>query len=342
MLRHCARSCVTICSKRLAEFWGGVGMFDVITFGETMLRLTPPPNQRLEGATELQVNVGGAESNVAVNLARLGKRTAWFSRLPANPLGHTARNIIRQHGVDVSHVIWSEDQRMGLYFVESGLPPRGALVWYDRQYSAASQLSPDDLPLEAFSRSRWLHLTGITAALSPTCRACVRVAFEQARKQNLTISFDVNYRAPLWDVKTAVRTLTPLCEAADVVFVARRDAVQLWGAPDEASECADWVQRRWGGTVVVSDGQRGAVINDGETLISRPSLPTQIVDRVGAGDALAAGVICRLLEHAALEDALRFGLALAALKLSMPGDFALTTREEVETLLEKRSESQRR
>lgn len=317
-------------------------MYDLITFGETMLRLAPPPNQRLEGAMELQVNVGGAESNVAVNLARLGKRTAWFSRLPDNPLGHTARNIIRQHGVDVSHVVWSDDQRMGLYFVESGLPPRGALVWYDRQYSAASQLAPDDLPLEIFSQSRWLHLTGITAALSPTCRACVRVAIDHARKQNVTVSFDVNYRSLLWDASTAVRTLTPFCEAADVVFVARRDAVLLWGAPDDASECADWVQRKWGGTVIVSDGQRGAVINDGEKLVSRPSLPTQVIDRVGAGDALAAGVICRLLEHAALEHALRFGLALAALKLSMPGDFALTNRGEVETLLEKRSESLRR
>lgn len=317
-------------------------MYDLITFGETMLRLAPPPNQRLEGAMELQVNVGGAESNVAVNLARLGKRTAWFSRLPDNPLGHTARNIIRQHGVDVSHVVWSDDQRMGLYFVETGLPPRGALVWYDRQYSAASQLAPDDLPLEIFSQSRWLHLTGITAALSPTCRACVRVSIDHARKQNVTVSFDVNYRSLLWDASTAVRTLTPFCEAADVVFVARRDAVLLWGAPDDASECADWVQRKWGGTVIVSDGQRGAVINDGEKLVSRPSLPTQVIDRVGAGDALAAGVICRLLEHAALEDALRFGLALAALKLSMPGDFALTNRDEVETLLEKRSESLRR
>ncbi|XWX03436.1 sugar kinase [Aggregatilineales bacterium SYSU G02658] len=317
-------------------------MLDLITFGETMLRLAPPPNQRLEGALELQVNVGGAESNVAVNLARLGKRTAWFSRLPANPLGYTARNIIRQHGVDVSHVVWSDDQRMGLYFVENGAPPRGALVWYDRQYSAASHLAPDDLPLEALSQARWLHLTGITAALSPTCRACVRVGVEHARKHNVTVSFDVNYRALLWDANTAVRTLTPFCEAADVVFVARRDAVLLWGAPDEASECADWIQRRWGGTVIVSDGQRGAVINDGEKLVSRPSLPTQVMDRVGAGDALAAGVICRLLEHAALEDALRFGLALAALKLSMPGDFALTTREEVETLLEKRSDATRR
>jgi 2-dehydro-3-deoxygluconokinase len=308
-------------------------MNDFITFGETMLRLSPPGFARLEGAAALNMTIGGSESNVAVNLARLGKRSAWFSRLPDNPLGHTALNLIREHGVDVSQVVWDSEHRMGLYFVEFGQTPRGIQVWYDRQHSAASHMTPADLPLAAIASARWLHCTGITPALSASCHASITAAIAHARQAGVRVSFDVNYRARLWDAPTAAAALAPLCQQADVVFVARRDAVKLWGAPDDAAECAKAMQQAWGGAVIVSDGERGAVITDGTTLAQQPSVPTTIVDRLGAGDALAAGVLCRLLEDAPLEDALRFGLALAALALSVPGDIARVSRAEVEAVL---------
>jgi 2-dehydro-3-deoxygluconokinase len=308
-------------------------MNDFITFGETMLRLSPAGFARLEGSSALSMTIGGSESNVAVNMARLGKRSVWFSRLADNPLGHTALNQIREHGVDVSQVVWDSEHRMGLYFVEFGQSPRGIQVWYDRQHSAASHMTPADLPLEAIAGARWLHCTGITPALSTSCHEAVTLAIAHARQAGVRVSFDVNYRARLWDAPTAAAALAPLCQQADVVFIARRDAVKLWGAPQEAADCAAAMQQAWGGTIVVSDGERGAVITDGAVLARQPSVPTAIVDRLGAGDALAAGVLCRLLEDAALEDALRFGLALAALALSVPGDIARVSRAEVEAVL---------
>ncbi|HEX2618829.1 MAG TPA: sugar kinase, partial [Phototrophicaceae bacterium] len=198
---------------------------DVFTFGETMLRLSPPGQQRLEQTTTLDMIFGGAESNVAVNLARLGKRVAWHSRLPDNPIGRQASAAIRKHGVQVDSVLWCPGERMGLYFIEFGTPPRGIQVWYDRADSAASRIRPEDLPLELLGSSRWLHVTGITPALSSSAAAAIQAAITYAREHQITVSFDVNYRARLWQPAVAAAALNSFCEQADYVFVALRDAV---------------------------------------------------------------------------------------------------------------------
>lgn len=307
--------------------------YDLITFGETMLRLSPSGMNRLEDSQSLEVHVGGAESNVAVNVSRLGKKVAWFSRLPDNPLGYTVRNGIQHHGVDTSHIVWTDDQRLGLYFIEYGAVPRSTQVWYDRADSAASHLSPDDLPREAIAASKWMHITGITAALSPTCAEAILVAMQIARENNVRISFDVNYRAMLWSAEKAAETMILMCESADVVFVALRDAVNLFGAPDTMPDCTRYLQERWGGTIIVSDGDRGVTAVGATQQATAPSIETQIIDRIGAGDALASGVICQLLEDAPLEQALNFGTVMAAFALSIPGDIARVTRAEIDARL---------
>jgi len=309
-------------------------MTDLIAFGETMLRLSPPAPQRLEDTATLQVHVGGAESNVAANLARLGKQTSWFSRLPASPLGHTVRNAIRHHGVDTSHIIWADDERLGLYFAEFGAEPRGVQVWYDRARSAASALSPADLPLDAIAEAGWLHLSGITPALSESCADAVATAIDHAASAGTKVSFDVNYRARLWSAADAARQLDPLCSQADLVFVARRDAVNLWSAPAEAAACSQHLQARWGGTVIVSDGGSGVTATDGTETIFVPSIEVEIVDRVGAGDALASGVLHQLISGDDLKGALEFGVVLAGFALSVPGDIAMVTLPEIEAYLE--------
>lgn len=307
--------------------------FDCVTLGETMLRLAPTGDQRLEQTRELQIQIGGAESNVAVALARMGKQVAWVSRLPLNPLGRQTAQAIRQQGVSVEGVAWAENARMGLYYVESGPTPRGIRVWYDRAGSAASAMTPDDLPLDLIAAAHWLHLTGITPALSESCAATVQTAMQHAHQHGLTVSFDVNYRALLWPPPAAAKGLEPFCREADYVTVALRDAVNLFSAPDDTEQAARSLQQRWGGTLIITSGDSGAVAYDGTTLATSSALPTTIIDRLGAGDAFSAGVICRRLEDASLADALQFGAALAALKLTIPGDMALVNRDEVEALL---------
>lgn len=306
---------------------------DIFTFGETMLRLAPPSYVPLEAARHLEMSPGGTESNVAANLARLGWRSAWFSRLPDNPLGHMIEQSIRMCGVDTSRVLYS-GERLGLYFVEFGAAPRGIRVWYDRAGSAASHMQPDDLPYDLIASSRWLHLTGITPALSPSCAATVRAALDHARARDIRVSFDVNYRALLWPPVEAAAALEPLCQDADVVVVALRDAVALFNAPDDARECARHLQGRWGGIIAVTAGDAGATACDGGAVVECPAIPVTIVDRIGAGDAFTAGLIGCLLDERDLAYGLRFGTALSALKLTIPGDIAIITRREVEALLE--------
>ena len=317
-------------------------VLDVFTFGETMLRLSPPNMARMEGTTNLEVAVGGTESNVAIALSRLGKSAAWMSRLPDSPMGRMVANTIRQHGVDTHHVIWSdgddsETERLGLVFLEHGSPPRPTQVWYDRKHSAASKMTPDDLPAETIAEARWLHLTGITPALSDSCRETVETALDLAQLDDVTISFDVNYRAKLWSPKDAAKTLHPFCEMADIVFIAARDARNLFGLQGNLEALARGLQRQWSGTVVVTDStndkDKGIVGYDGVEHATAPIYPVTIVDRIGAGDAFAAGVICKWLEHGSLGECLQFGAATAALKLTIRGDFALITRPEVEALL---------
>lgn len=311
--------------------------YDLFTLGETMLRLAAPSPLRLAQNEQLTFSVGGAESNVAANLARLGKRVAWHSRLPNNPLGGAVAGELRRHGVLLDTLIWAEGERLGLYFVDYGHGVRPTQVWYDRADSAASRMTPQDLPFEAIAGARWLHLTGITPALSANCAETVQVAAAYAREHGLSISFDVNYRAKLWSPQQAAETLSPLCEVADYTFLAARDASGLWGIEGTGATIAQDLQTRWGGVVIVTQGEIGVAAFDGQDLSEAPAIPTQILDRIGAGDAFVSGVLCRLLESASLPDALKFGAALAALKLNIWGDIALVTRAEVEALLSQNS-----
>lgn len=307
--------------------------YDVVTFGETMLRLSPPGFGRLEEAVTLDVRIGGSESNTAVALARLGLRTAWWSKLPANPLGRRIENEIRRWGVDTSHTLWDKapDARAGLYFLDFGVPPRGIDVFYDRRASSVSRVTPEEMDTSLVTRSRLLHLSGITPALSPSSAEATLKLMQSARDAGTRISFDTNYRAKLWTPQQAQETLETLLPYVDVLLSPLSDAELLFGITGTGEAVAREIKARYGvGAVVVTCGGDGArAVDDRGDWSSAAATLTQIVDRVGAGDAFNAGVLMGYLKDD-LGTGLEYGSAMAALKHTMPGDLLLSTREEIE------------
>ena len=308
--------------------------FEVTTFGETMLRLAAPPGHRLDEATRLDIEVGGAESNVAAALAAIGRRCGWLGHLPASPLGRNALRRIRAAGVDVSGATLVEGGRLGLYFVEFGAAPRPTEVHYDRAASVASSLGVDGLRWELLLDSEVLHLTGITPALGERPRQLVRAALARAAERGLRTSFDVNYRSKLWSPEQAAATLLPLLPQLDLLICGRGDAETVFGlggAPDEVLVALE--ARCAGGAVVLTLGDEGALARDSAGApVQVPSHPATVVDRVGAGDAFAAGVLDGWLDGDLLLG-LRRGVALAALALSQWGDQLVTTRRELDELV---------
>jgi len=305
---------------------------DVLTLSETMVRLVPKGFTRLEEAQELECRTGGSESNVAVALARLGLRAAWISKLPANPLGVMIERRIRSFGVDTSHVLWEEGGRAGVYFIEPAAPPRPARVLYDRAHSSASRISPAAVDWSLLDAVRHVHLTGITPALSDSCRATVARALAEAKARGCSTSFDVNYRARLWSAEAARQALEPLLAGVELLITPLADARLLWGLPADGDAAAAALRERFGaGVVAVTRGAEGALCHDGQVR-SAASFPMREVDRVGAGDAFDAGLLFGFL-RGDLDQGLAYGMAMAALKHSIPGDEFVATREEVESLL---------
>lgn len=305
---------------------------DVLTLGETMVRLVPKGFTRLEDAHELECRIGGSESNVAVALARLGVSVAWISKLPRNPLGAMIEHRIHGFGVDTSRVVWEEEGRAGVYFIEPGAPPRPARVLYDRANSSASRLTPGEIDWDGLAAVRHLHLTGITPALSRSCQETVARARAEARAHGCSTSFDVNYRARLWSPAAARQALEPLLAGVDLLITPVADAQLLWDLPADGEAVAAALRERFGARVgAVTMGAAGALCHDGGVR-TVASFPVREVDRVGAGDAFDAGLLFGFL-RGDLDLGMAYGMAMAALKHTIPGDEFIATREEVEALL---------
>ncbi len=308
--------------------------FDVTTFGEMLLRLSVPAGERLENAKSLDLYPAGAEANVISLLARLGNRACWVGALPQNPLGRVAANALREAGVHMDGLLWRDRGRMGTYYVEFGAPPRGIQVTYDRADSCITQLQPNDMPWDILLDTRLLHLTGITPALSPSCQDMVREALTRAKERGVAVSFDVNYRQKLWTETEARQTLLPFLQQSEITFCSVRDATKLFQCSGSMQEIAQgMLDQTHAHIVVITFGEQGAMLWDGTKWHHEPSVPTQILDRLGAGDALAAGVIHGWLEGNVIAG-LRYGVTLAALALSQLGDMVVTNGSELQSLMQ--------
>ena len=306
--------------------------FDVTTFGEMMLRLSVPAGERLENATKLDMYPAGAEANVVTLLSRLGRKTSWLGALPENPVGRKALHALRVAGVDASGIHWNINGRLGTYYVEFGESPRGIQVTYDRLHSSTTQLQVEDIDWDLLLDTRLVHLTGITPALSSSCREIVTEAIARSRARHIPVSFDINYRQKLWSEAAAAQTLLPMIQGVELLFCSQSDALRLFHLQGSGQQAAQMLLEKSGARyLVLTCAEQGALLWNGKAWKQEAARRTRIIDRLGAGDALAAGVIQGWLEDD-LSSGLRYGVTLAALALSQFGDMVITNKSELLTL----------
>ncbi len=329
----------------------------VITFGEIMLRLKSPGQERLFQSPQLEATFGGSEANVAVALARLGMETAFVTVLPDNQIGRECVRELRFHGVDVSGIA-AKPGRMGIYFFENGANQRPSNVIYDRAGSCIADIEPYDLDWKKlFAGAAWFHISGITPAISRKSADVSIAAATAAREAGLTVSFDLNYRAKLWKYGAkAVDVMSEIAGYADVLIGNEEDYQKSLGieGPKEAGSAIDpdeyramtaralarFPKAKYAAVTlresVSADNNNWSAMLSGreETWLSRKYAITDIVDRVGAGDSFSAGLVYGLIHYKEARKALEFAVALSCLKHSIPGDFALMEPGEAEKLME--------
>lgn len=326
---------------------------ETVVFGEILLRLSAPGHELMLQSGRLQVHVGGAEANVAVALAGLGHEVRMASVVPDNPLGRAAVSFLRGQGVDCGGVSQREG-RMGLYFLTPGAGLRASEVVYDRAGSSFALAPAGDFDWPTlFAGAKRLHLSGITPALGPRSAEAALAAVQAARAGGLATSFDCNYRARLWQAwdSDPRATLTKLVAAADILFGNHRDIALLLGSdfggagPERRREAALAAFDAFPNLGVIASTARHAENADSHRISARIDTPagahqtdevtvSGIIDRIGAGDAFAAGVLDGLIAGHDLDLTVQCGLALGCLKHSLPGDASLFRRADVEAFLE--------
>jgi 2-dehydro-3-deoxygluconokinase len=328
----------------------------VVTFGELMLRLSPPGQERLFQSPQLRTFFGGSEANVAASLAHFGVRSDYVTRVPANAVGDAAVAAMRAEGVGTRGMLRGGD-RLGIYFVESGADLRALRVAYDRAGSSFSQLDPGEYDWDGIlGGAHWLHLSGITPALGAGPARAAQEAADAARAAGVRLSIDLNYRPTLWtgrDPQPVTRALVAGCD----LLIGNPGAVRaMLGVGPQASHLAesDEALRASAEAIAGELGCRSVALTRREvvsasehgwsaalfdpasgTLHRSRRWQVQVVDRVGGGDSFAAALIHATLAGRGPDDALQFATAASALKLTIPGDFNRVTADEVDNLLQR-------
>jgi len=294
-----------------------------------MAQFVPTDGRKVEAAEEFALHHAGAESNVAIGLARLGHRVAWVSRLGRDALGERIRSAIQKEGVETALVETLDSRQTGIFIKD---PAGGARsVTYYRRDSAASTLDKTDIDRALKTNPRLIHLSGITPALSTSCDDAIGYAIDVARTKSIKTSFDVNYRPSLWrDHSDAATRLFELANLSDIVFVGLDEAESLWGIKSVEDVRSTL---RAPGVLVVKDGSRRAVAFGGGQLVSVPALQVDVVESVGAGDAFAAGCLSGILQGGGLSVSLRFGHLMARAALTSLSDQGEVLTPESLTLL---------
>ena len=306
------------------------GGLDVVTAGETMVLCVPPRPGRLRHAGSLELKIGGAESNLAIALSRLGLSAGWASYLGDDEPGQLVLDRIRAEGVDTSQVRRLVDHPTGLYLREQ--VGREARVYYYRRASAASTMSAEAFDPEYLGDARFVHLTGITPALSDECRDFALWAARQARTSGARVGFDVNYRSKLWGAEEARVFAEEILPEVHLLFVGDEEARALWGRDGEGfvRELAE----RGPEEVVLKRGGAGSLAFVEGELLEHPAFEVAEVDPVGAGDAFAAGYLAGHLWGLSAGERLRVANAMGAMSVATLGDYeGLPDEKELRALL---------
>ena len=330
----------------------------VITFGEIMLRLSPPNFKRFVQSDSYDVSFGGAEANVAVSLANYGIESSFVTKLPENEIGQAAIDNLRRFGVGTSHVVRG-GKRIGIFYLESGASQRPSKVIYDRENSAISEATKIEFNWdEIFEDADWFHWTGITPALSKSAREILNDACMVAKSKGIKISCDLNFRNKLWSAKEAQEVMRPLMKYVDLCIANEEDAEMSLGLKPSDSNIEDaqlneesyfqlaknlkeefnfeavaitlresYSASRNGWSALLLDNK------DCKEVYRSKIYDIQIVDRVGGGDSFASGLIYGLLNKTNSKEALDFAVAASCLKHTIIGDFNLVTISEVEALV---------
>lgn len=333
-------------------------MAKVITMGEIMLRLSTPGNEKFIQADTFEVNYGGGEANVAVSLANYGHEAEFVTAVPDNEIGECAVAALRKYGVSTKHIARC-GKRLGIYFLETGSAMRPSKVVYDRAHSSIATATKEDFDFDSiFKDADWFHFTGITPAISDSAAKLTEDALIAAKKHGVKTSVDLNFRKKMWSLEKAKEVMTNLMQYVDVCIGNEEDAELVLGFKPGKTDVMGGELELVGYKSIfeqmvekfhfsycvsslrvsrsASDNGWSACIYEKDTKSfyhSREYQISPIVDRVGGGDSFAGGVICGMLDGKNFKDALEFGVAASALKHTIPGDFNLVSRKEVEMLM---------
>ncbi|MBN1302080.1 MAG: sugar kinase [Melioribacteraceae bacterium] len=331
----------------------------VVTFGEVMLRLSTPGFKRFVQSDNFDVTFGGGEANVAVALANYGLDSYYITKLPRHEIGQSAINLLRKFGVDTGYIVRG-GERIGIYFLETGASQRPSKVIYDRNYSAISTADPGEFRWdEIFEGKDWFHWTGITPALGSKAQAALRMACQTASEKGLTISCDLNFRKKMWTESDAQKIMIPLMEHVDVCIANEEDAEKSLGMKagetdvhkaeiDEEGyfRLAEDLKNKFSfKSVAITLRESFSASRNGWSALMyddkdcnppyrSSKYDIQIIDRVGGGDSFASGLIYGMLELNNSKEALEFAVAASCLKQTIPGDFNLVSKDEVNKLIE--------
>ena len=329
-------------------------MGKIVTFGEIMLRLAPEGYYRFIQAEKYLATYGGGEANVAVSLANFGCNVSFVTKLPDNEIGQAGVNSLRRFGVDTTNIVRGGN-RIGIYYLEKGASQRPSKVIYDRAGSSIAEATVDDFDWDKiFEDVTWFHFTGITPALSDNVAKICKEALIKAKKKNITVSCDLNYRKKLWTREKAGEVMGELCQYVDVCIANEEDAADVFGISATKTdvttgkvnhegyrEVASKLAERFGfkkvaitlrGSISANDNNWAAMLYDGKDYYYSKNYLIHIVDRVGGGDSFGAGLIYACLNDYSPKDTIEFAVAASCLKHSIEGDFNMVSVEEVKKL----------
>jgi 2-dehydro-3-deoxygluconokinase len=321
--------------------------FSVLGFGEVMLRLSPQNKERISLSETFEKHAGGSELNVVSGISMLGMRTGMITKLPDNEIGGFIKNKIRYSGVSDDYIIYDKTpaKRLGIYYYETGAHPRKPSVVYDRASSSITGIALDEIPDKVFDETDVFHVSGISLALTENVRHTAIALIKRFKSRGVLISFDVNYRATLWDEETARETIGEVLKYVDILFVSEETSRRMLRKEGSLEDIMKGFATEYGCRIVATTLRKVTSptlhdwnskiysLEDNKFFMEEPYKDIQVVDRIGSGDAYLAGVLFGLLKYSCIQKALETGNAMAAVKNTILGDMPGSDLSEIESVI---------